>query len=304
MFCYALWPYFVAIIYGSKPVLPGRKVMEQSEKAIIFRKNCASPSSAGQLILPECMKLLPLYTNCLMKSDALSGGRWVIIPPIFLLVFEDEASVSLIFGGKWKRRKKVGDFLQLFFSKHFFPLLPFSKIKLHSDLGCDDRAFHMSTVSSMDVASSLVYFYPRLIPLHTVNPEETGVPEQIRCCTSWYITWDKYSLLSAIDTVCNLRQIQSAIWDRYSLQFETNMFYNLRKYFLQFKIETFCNCFDLSFYQMHDGESAGRRGLSSWEWDSRPPLCWPCCRPTVDSGLLLFLTLNDFTCAIISLTHW
>ena len=32
----------------------------------------------------------------------------------------------------------------------------------------------------MDVASSLVYFYPRLIPLHTVNPEETGVPEQIR----------------------------------------------------------------------------------------------------------------------------
>ena len=34
-------------------------------------------------------------------------------------------------------------------------LLPFS------DLGCDDRAFHMSTVSSMDVASSLVYFYPR-----------------------------------------------------------------------------------------------------------------------------------------------
>ena len=53
-------------------------------------------------------------------------------------------------------------------------------LRLCSDLGCDDRAFHMSTVSSMDVASSLVYFYPRLIPLHTVNPEETGVPEQIR----------------------------------------------------------------------------------------------------------------------------
>ena len=39
-----------------------------------YRKNCASPSSAGQLILPECMKLLPLYTNCLLKSDALAGG--------------------------------------------------------------------------------------------------------------------------------------------------------------------------------------------------------------------------------------
>lgn len=40
-----------------------------------YRKNCASPSSAGQLILPECMKLLPLYVNCLLKSDALSGGK-------------------------------------------------------------------------------------------------------------------------------------------------------------------------------------------------------------------------------------
>ena len=39
-----------------------------------YRKNCSTPSSAGQLILPECMKLLPLYTNCLLKSDAISGG--------------------------------------------------------------------------------------------------------------------------------------------------------------------------------------------------------------------------------------
>merc|ERR1719221_2344066 len=89
-----------------------------------YRKNCASPSSAGQLILPECMKLLPLYTNCLIKSDAIAGG---------------------------------------------------------SDLGCDDRAYHMSCVSSMDVASSVVYFYPKLQALHTLNPEETVVPEQIRC---------------------------------------------------------------------------------------------------------------------------
>ncbi|XP_036392862.1 protein transport protein Sec24C isoform X1 [Megalops cyprinoides] len=36
-----------------------------------YRKNCASPSSAGQLILPECMKLLPVYLNCMLKSDVL-----------------------------------------------------------------------------------------------------------------------------------------------------------------------------------------------------------------------------------------
>ncbi|XP_045924171.1 protein transport protein Sec24C isoform X2 [Micropterus dolomieu] len=39
-----------------------------------YRKNCASPSSAGQLILPECMKLLPVYLNCVLKSDVLLPG--------------------------------------------------------------------------------------------------------------------------------------------------------------------------------------------------------------------------------------
>ena len=28
-----------------------------------------------KLILPECMKLLPLYVNCIIKNDALSGGK-------------------------------------------------------------------------------------------------------------------------------------------------------------------------------------------------------------------------------------
>jgi len=44
-----------------------------------YRKHCASPSSAGQLILPECMKLMPLYVNCLIKSDAMSGGMLFIL---------------------------------------------------------------------------------------------------------------------------------------------------------------------------------------------------------------------------------
>lgn len=62
--------------------------MESSSKAIkdslnsrcatilaTYRKHCASPTNAGQLILPESLKLLPLYTNSLLKSDALGGGR-------------------------------------------------------------------------------------------------------------------------------------------------------------------------------------------------------------------------------------
>lgn len=39
-----------------------------------YRQHCATPSTSGQLILPECMKLLPLYVNCLIKSDVLAGG--------------------------------------------------------------------------------------------------------------------------------------------------------------------------------------------------------------------------------------
>ncbi|KAL6875599.1 hypothetical protein ACP4OV_013112 [Aristida adscensionis] len=41
-----------------------------------YRKNCASVSSSGQLILPEALKLLPLYTLALIKSIGLrNDGR-------------------------------------------------------------------------------------------------------------------------------------------------------------------------------------------------------------------------------------
>ncbi|EDO41706.1 predicted protein [Nematostella vectensis] len=89
-----------------------------------YRRNCASPSSAGQLILPECMKLLPLYINCVLKSDALVGG---------------------------------------------------------SEMSSDDRSWLMRRVISMDQNASVPYFYPRLFPVHDVDVEATGLPEQIRC---------------------------------------------------------------------------------------------------------------------------
>ena len=31
----------------------------------------------------------------------------------------------------------------------------------------------------MDVSSSLVYFYPRVLALHTLSTEEEGIPEQM-----------------------------------------------------------------------------------------------------------------------------
>lgn len=47
---------------------------ETAQILACYRKNCANPSSPGQLVLPECMKLLPLYANCIIKNDSISGG--------------------------------------------------------------------------------------------------------------------------------------------------------------------------------------------------------------------------------------
>ncbi|XP_066519103.1 protein transport protein Sec24C isoform X4 [Hoplias malabaricus] len=88
-----------------------------------YRKNCASPSSAGQLILPECMKLLPVYLNCVLKSDVLHPG---------------------------------------------------------ADVSLDDRAYLRQLVSTMDVADSHVFFYPRLLPVHKLDVESDALPMAIR----------------------------------------------------------------------------------------------------------------------------
>ncbi|MGH0155887.1 UNVERIFIED_CONTAM: hypothetical protein FKN15_030339 [Acipenser sinensis] len=88
-----------------------------------YRKNCASPSSAGQLILPECMKLLPVYLNCVLKSDVLQPS---------------------------------------------------------ADISLDDRAYLRQLVTSMDVAESHVFFYPRLLPLQKLDVEGDSLPTAVR----------------------------------------------------------------------------------------------------------------------------
>ncbi|CAF1439646.1 unnamed protein product [Rotaria sp. Silwood1] len=42
-----------------------------------YRKNCAQSTTAGQLILPETLKLLPVYVTSLIKCDALTGTQTV-----------------------------------------------------------------------------------------------------------------------------------------------------------------------------------------------------------------------------------
>uniref|UniRef100_A0A8B9CIL8 SEC24 homolog C, COPII coat complex component n=1 Tax=Anser brachyrhynchus TaxID=132585 RepID=A0A8B9CIL8_9AVES len=88
-----------------------------------YRKNCASPSSAGQLILPECMKLLPVYLNCVLKSDVLQPGL---------------------------------------------------------EVTTDDRAYIRQLVTSMDVAETNVFFYPRLLPVTKADVDSDSLPAAIR----------------------------------------------------------------------------------------------------------------------------
>ena len=42
-----------------------------SNSLACYRQHCAAPSQPGQLILPETLKLLPLYCHCLLRSPAL-----------------------------------------------------------------------------------------------------------------------------------------------------------------------------------------------------------------------------------------
>lgn len=43
----------------------------------VYREKCSENAPAGQLILPEGLKLLPLYANCILKHDAIAGGAFV-----------------------------------------------------------------------------------------------------------------------------------------------------------------------------------------------------------------------------------
>ncbi|KAJ8416421.1 hypothetical protein AAFF_G00357090 [Aldrovandia affinis] len=49
-------------------------VSQTAHMLACYRKNCASPSAVSQLILPDAMKVFPVYMNSLMKSPVLVGS--------------------------------------------------------------------------------------------------------------------------------------------------------------------------------------------------------------------------------------
>lgn len=66
-----------ATLARTKPLKEVRNYLTSKCVAILlaYRKNCASTTNAGQLILPESFKLFPLYVLALLKNKAVKGGN-------------------------------------------------------------------------------------------------------------------------------------------------------------------------------------------------------------------------------------
>lgn len=60
----------------SQPLKTVREILvnQTAHMLACYRKNCASPSAASQLILPDAMKVFPVYMNSLLKTSSLIGS--------------------------------------------------------------------------------------------------------------------------------------------------------------------------------------------------------------------------------------
>ncbi|XP_035745533.1 protein transport protein Sec24D [Egretta garzetta] len=110
----------------SQPLKTVREILvnQTAHMLACYRKNCASPSAVSQLILPDAMKVLPVYMNCLLKSCVLVGR----------------------------------------------PEIP-----------TDERAYHRQLVMSMGVADTQLFFYPQLLPIHSLDLKSDATPAAVRC---------------------------------------------------------------------------------------------------------------------------
>ncbi|XP_020863940.1 protein transport protein Sec24D isoform X1 [Phascolarctos cinereus] len=115
---------FTAVLTQPLKTVRDILVHQTAHMLACYRKNCASPSAVSQLILPDAMKVFPVYMNSLLKNC--------------VLLSRPEISV-------------------------------------------DERASQRQLVMSMDVADTQIFFYPQLIPIHTMDVKSETLPAAIRC---------------------------------------------------------------------------------------------------------------------------
>lgn len=115
---------YKAILHHPLKTVRDVLVNQTAHMLACYRKNCATPSAVSQLILPDSMKVLPVYMNCLLKNEVLVGS---------------------------------------------------------TEIATDERTFQRQLLMSMDVASSQLFYYPLLLPLHTMDPKGDTIPAAVRC---------------------------------------------------------------------------------------------------------------------------
>ncbi|KAM5255384.1 protein transport protein Sec24D isoform 2-T2 [Ctenodactylus gundi] len=118
---------FKAVLYQPLKVIREILVNQTAHMLACYRKNCASPSAASQLILPDSMKIFPVYMNCLLKNCVLLS---------------------------------------------------------RPEISTDERAYQRQLVTTMGVDDSQLFFYPQLLPIHTMDIKSTTLPTAIRCSES------------------------------------------------------------------------------------------------------------------------
>ncbi|CAH6789092.1 Sec24d [Phodopus roborovskii] len=118
---------FKAVLNQPLKVIREILVNQTAHMLACYRKHCASPSAASQLILPDSMKVLPVYMNCLLKNSVLLS---------------------------------------------------------RPEISPDERAYQRQLVMTMGVADTQLFFYPQLLPIHTLDVKSTLLPAAVRCSES------------------------------------------------------------------------------------------------------------------------
>ena len=68
-------------LYDFSPAAIREGLTERSTKILsAYRNHCSQKTGQGQLVLPETLKLLPIYTGCLVRNDIISGlGKMILL---------------------------------------------------------------------------------------------------------------------------------------------------------------------------------------------------------------------------------
>ena len=155
-----------------------------------YRKHCSNQSPPGQLILPESLKLLPMYANCLLKSDALLSreSHNFVSCLILCALSPPQLSLSLSINIPFHPPSHHILFMAFFptglqFVKHFFHFCSFSPHSLSLSpffyfpfppsppsltapiVTLDEKCWLMYATLSMNLRQSVSFIYPKMMAL-------------------------------------------------------------------------------------------------------------------------------------------